>query len=84
MAKESQTHEMGIDCARRWLLLSDGTFLRRSVSAVKNLPNPGRGMFVPFCYVLEKDIDLLVPTALYEGREWTLGDAVGGGEGQPC
>ena len=81
MAKESRAREMGIDYMRG-LLLSDGAFLRRSVSAVKNLPDPGHSVFIPFCYALEKDVDLLVPTALHKGREWTLGDAVGGGGGR--
>ena len=63
----------------RWLLLSGGVFLRCSVSAVKNLPDPGRSVVFPLCNTLEKDVHLLVPTALYEGREWTLSDTVGGG-----
>jgi len=38
-------------------------------------------MSIPFSDAFEKDIHLLVPTALYEGGKWTLGDTVGGGGG---
>jgi len=66
----------------RRLSFSDGVFLRPGVSAIKNLPDPGRSMSIPFSDAFEKDIHLLVPTALYEGGEWTLGDTVGGGGGR--
>jgi len=42
-------------------------------------------MSIPFCDTLEEGVYLLVPAALYEGRERPLSDAVGGGGGcQPC
>ena len=81
----------GIDTAagrlheEKWRLLFGEVSVRCSVSTVKNLPDPGFSMSIPFCDTLEKDVYLLVPAALYEGREWPLSDAVGGGGGcQPC
>ena len=66
------------------VLLSDWVFLWSGVSAVKDLPDPGRSMSIQFRDALEKDIHLLIPAVLYEGGEWTLSDPVcGGGVGQP-
>ena len=68
---------------REWILLSDGVFLRCSISTVENLTDPGRSTSVPLRDALKNDAHLLVPTALDEGREWALSDTVGGG-GEPC
>lgn len=65
-------------------LLPGGVFLRRNVSAVKNLPDPGRSVSIPFYDTLEKNAHLLVPAVLHEGREWTWRDTVGGRRCQSC
>jgi hypothetical protein len=83
MGQGGRARKTGI--MRGVVLLSGGAFLRRGFSAVKNLPDPGCSVPIPFCNTLENDIHLLVPATLYEGREWTVSDAVGGGGGrQPC